>query len=289
MRPILVTMNPAMEREREPLAARGEPRIVMLSEIHRERASLTSNLSDAGAVVEEVADVPAILARLDREPMPDLVVIGWETQGVAGTEVLQQVRNLGSGVSVLVLGGAQVASDETGIDLDGSLPSLAKSLEVLVATASGGESGTAPVVARAGRSGIMELNLDACRAYWNGQRVDLSLTEFRVVSRMAASPGVDFSHRDIYDMIKGEGVVSGRGEAGYRGNVRAAIKRIRRKFTRLDQTFSAIRSYHGFGYRWEESQATEIVNVPGQDPGVRIEGAAPGPALPGADVPRIDG
>ncbi|MGH7103654.1 MAG: response regulator transcription factor [Acetobacteraceae bacterium] len=255
----------------------------MLSDIHRERASLASNLSDAGAVVEEVADVPAILARLDREPMPDLVVVGWETLGVAGTGVLQQVRNLGSGVSVLVLGAAPALSDQSKVDLDDSLPSLARPLEVLVASASGGESGTTSVVARAGRSGIMELNLDACRAYWNRRRVDLSLTEFRVVSRMAASPGVDFSHRDIYDMIKGEGVVSGRGEAGYRGNVRAAIKRIRRKFTRLDQSFSAIRSYHGFGYRWEESQATEIVNAPSRDAGVTIERAAPGPVLRGAD------
>ncbi|MGH7077882.1 MAG: response regulator transcription factor [Acetobacteraceae bacterium] len=293
MRSIAVSMDPADESEKAmPVAQiqpQVQPRIVTLRDVGRGRSSVIRMLGDRGTVVEEVADVPGILARLDRPPVPDLVVIGWEMQGIAGTEMLQQLRGLGTEFSVLVLGGAAAASDETMIGADGSLPNLARLLEVVVANASGGEPGAALVVAGTERSGVIELNLEACRAYWNRQRVDLSLTEFRVVSRMAATPGIDFSHRDIYDLIKGEGVVSGRGEAGYRGNVRAAIKRIRRKFTRLDQSFSAIRSYHGFGYRWEESQATEIVGRRSGDTGGTMDAAAPGPAPPGGDGPSADG
>ncbi|MGH7051715.1 MAG: hypothetical protein ACREE5_13885 [Acetobacteraceae bacterium] len=287
-----MSMEPADESEKAMPATRiqpqVQPRIVTLRGVGRGRSSVIRMLGDRGTVVEEVADVPGILARLNRQPVPDLVVIGWEAQGVAGTEMLQQLRGLGTEFSVLVLGGAAAACDEPMIGVDGSPPNLARLLEVVVANASGGEAGAAHVAAIAEQCGVIELNLEACRAYWNRQRVDLSLTEFRVVSRMAAAPGIDFSHRDIYDMIKGEGVVSGRGEAGYCGNVRAAIKRIRRKFTRLDQSFSAIRSYHGFGYRWEESQATEIVDRRSGDTGVTIDGPAPGPAVPGGDAPRAD-
>ncbi|MGH7122694.1 MAG: hypothetical protein ACREFP_27495, partial [Acetobacteraceae bacterium] len=113
-----------------------------------------------------------------------------------------------------------------------------------------------------GRAG--GLSLETSRAYWNGRRVALSLTEFRVVSRLATLPGVDFSHRDIYDIMKGEGIVSGRGEGGYRGNVRAAIKRIRRKFVSIDPGFGAIRNYHGFGYHWDEGAAADPLQPAGE-------------------------
>jgi two-component system, OmpR family, response regulator ChvI len=98
----------------------------------------------------------------------------------------------------------------------------------------------------------LELRLELTRACWKGRRVDLSLSEFRIVSRLAAAPSSDVTHRELYDVTKGEGFVSGRGALGYRGNVRAAIKRIRQKFRRIDPGFTAIRSYHGYGYRWEE-------------------------------------
>ncbi|MGH7071760.1 MAG: winged helix-turn-helix domain-containing protein [Acetobacteraceae bacterium] len=242
-------------------------------------AALMQILGNSEAVVEEFADVPAMLGRLDREPMPNLVVIGWEMPGAPMIEVLGRVRDFGAGTAVLFVGGAprerRVAGESERSAHDGDMvdtrvlrQNLVQSLELVVTNASGVGTGEAlPAVTQPRRRGVVELHLDSCRAYWNGQRVDLSLTEFRIVSRMAASPGVDFSHRDIYDMIKGEGVVSGRGEGGYRGSVRAAIKRIRRKFVHVDRGFSAIRSYHGFGYRWVESAAAEIV-------GQRREGAA---------------
>lgn len=249
----------------------GQLRVVTLAGVGFGAAVLMGVLGNSQAVVEEFTDVPAMLGRLNREPIPDLVVIGWAMAGTSASEVLGRVGDVGAGTSVLVIGGAprerpvtgvseRTASDEDLVGTQGLRENLVQSLALVVTNASDvGTAESLPTVTRARRRSVVELHLDSCRAYWNGQRVDLSLTEFRIVRRMAASPGVDFSHRDIYDMIKGEGVVSGRGEGGYRGNVRAAIKRIRRKFVQVDQDFSAIRSYHGFGYRWMESAAAEIV------------------------------
>lgn len=256
----------------ESLPARAAPRIVTFAGICRGQPALMRILAFAGAVVEEVADLPAIMTRLRQEPTPELVVLEWGMPGMQWIEALQRVLESGRGPPLLVLGSSGKPGTAEEIELpvrgesragmESALGQLAQSLGLLVANAglkSGETESRPPPQLEEGCTVV--LHLDTCRAHWNGQRVDLSLTEFRIVSRLAASPGVDFSHRDIYDMIKGEGIVSGRGDDGYRANVRAAVKRIRRKFVRVDPAFSAIRSYHGFGYRWEESVPAEIVDA----------------------------
>lgn len=100
------------------------------------------------------------------------------------------------------------------------------------------------------RRGRLLLRREARRALWNGVEVPLSRTEFDVVHRLASAAGADVGYRQIYDVIKGEGFLAGPGEEGYRANVRAMIKRIRRKFEAIDPGFTSLGSYPGFGYRW---------------------------------------
>ena len=98
--------------------------------------------------------------------------------------------------------------------------------------------------------GRLLLRRGTCRAEWDGAEVPLTRTEFAVVERLATAQGADVAYRHIYDAIKGEGFAAGTGEEGYRANVRATIKRIRRKFEAIDPGFAALGSYPGFGYRW---------------------------------------
>ena len=101
-------------------------------------------------------------------------------------------------------------------------------------------------------SGRLLLRCRSRRALWNGEEVPLSRTEFDVVHRLATAAGEDVAYRQIYDAIKGEGFLAGPGEEGYRANVRAMIKRIRRKFEAVDAGFACLGSYPGFGYRWRD-------------------------------------
>jgi two-component system, OmpR family, response regulator ChvI len=98
--------------------------------------------------------------------------------------------------------------------------------------------------------GKLLLRCESRRAYWNGTEIPLSRSEFEVILLLAGKAGTDVGYREIYDIIKGDGFLAGAGEDGYRANVRATIKRIRRKFESLDPDFSAIENYPGFGYRW---------------------------------------
>lgn len=262
------------------------PRIVTLAEARSAQEPLLHTLALAGAMIEEAADISAMLMRLSTDPLPDLVVFAWDMTTMSVIEALQRVRESGASPAVLVLTGSRApAGAEEGparyagdvAELQTTLRHLVRAVESLAANADLRQDGQSPTGRPPEpRTSALDLRYDVSRAFWNGRRIDLSLAEFRLVGRLAGSPGVDISHRDLYDVIKGEGFVSGRGEAGFRGNVRAAIKRVRRKFQIVDASFDAIRSYHGFGYRWEEAETQGAVEPRGNAPGLpQLPGAAP--------------
>ena len=101
--------------------------------------------------------------------------------------------------------------------------------------------------------GKLELRIDINRAFYNSQRVDLTLTEFQIVRLLASAGDTDVSYRQIYDLVRGKDFIAGYGEEGYRVNVRSFIKRIRQKFRDVDDSFACIENYPGFGYRWSDA------------------------------------
>jgi hypothetical protein len=100
------------------------------------------------------------------------------------------------------------------------------------------------------RVGALELRFDIHRAFWRGSAIDLTLTEFRILSQLALKPGEDVSYRELYDLVHGKGFLAGSGADGYRANTRTFMKRIRKKFRDVDPNFDQLRNYPGFGYRW---------------------------------------
>jgi two-component system response regulator ChvI len=100
------------------------------------------------------------------------------------------------------------------------------------------------------RLGQLELRFDIHRAFWRGSAIDLTLTEFRMLSQLALKAGEDVSYRELYDLVHGKDFLSGSGAEGYRVNVRTFMKRIRKKLRDIDPSFEEIHNYAGFGYRW---------------------------------------
>ncbi len=76
---------------------------------------------------------------------------------------------------------------------------------------------------------------------WNGQRVDLTLTEFWMVHALARFPGHvkdrDALMRDANIVVDDSTITS-------------HVKRIRRKFQAVDPAFDRIATVYGMGYRW---------------------------------------
>jgi two-component system, OmpR family, response regulator ChvI len=100
--------------------------------------------------------------------------------------------------------------------------------------------------------GSLALDAEQQRARWRGQPIALTVGEFNVVRLLAEQSPAYLRYRAIYDVVQAPGFHAGTEGWGYKGNVRSFIKRIRRKFEKVDPGFVAIVNYLSFGYAWKE-------------------------------------
>ena len=106
------------------------------------------------------------------------------------------------------------------------------------------ESGQKEPVIRHG-----ELLMDPSRhlCSWKDRAVDLTVTEFLVLQSLARHPGHVKTRENLLDQVWGHDIyVEDR-------SVDSHVKRIRKKFKKIDTNFSAIETRYGSGYRWNVS------------------------------------
>ena len=238
-----------------------EPRhisVLLVDDDDLYRDALHLHLSDAGLEVASFGAGRAGLDHLDAGNSADVILLDWRMPEMNGLEVLRELRERSIATPVIFL---TALSDETHeeaalaggavdfIDKSRRIAILLKRIE-LIAEAQKPLPEPGQVRAAQFRMGELELRFDINRAFWRGRVIELTLTEFRMVSRLAMKPGEDVSYRELYDLVHGKDFVAGYGSDGYRTNVRTFIKRIRRKFREIDGTFDCIENYARFGYRW---------------------------------------
>jgi two-component system response regulator ChvI len=218
-----------------------------------------ANLQAAGYQTLCFDDPKQALASLRRNAPLDAYVLDWNMPGLDGLALFKLLRSRGVSVPVLFLTSyGQNIFEEAALDA-GAADFVDKSRgpaiilrRLSLALARRDTAGTSPATAGQAdlRIGELLLSESSKRASWRGRHVPLSRNEFDVVALLAERAGHDVGYRQIYDIVRGDGFVAGHGEDGYRANVRAMVKRIRRKFVQLDPDFAALQNYPGFGYRW---------------------------------------
>lgn len=229
-------------------------RILILDDDVAYRRGLVAALDDARFLTME--------ERADRR-LPDTVMLGRDVDiilmdphmlGQDGVSVLAASRDSGFAVPVIFLTTSEAwLEEDAALALDGvdivdkkrSVKLLLRRIYALLRNSvEPSEDGGSISV------GALTIQSDILRAHWAGTPVPLTLTEFRVVSVLAAMPGRDVSYRQIYDAVQAPGFVAGYGPDGHRVAVRSLIKRIRQKFRAIDSAFDRIENYPSFGYRW---------------------------------------
>ncbi len=81
---------------------------------------------------------------------------------------------------------------------------------------------------------------------WNGQTVNLTVTEYLLLKSMAGRPGIVRNRDQLIDMAYGENIyVDDR-------TVDSHIKRLRKKFKNVDPEFNQIETLYGVGYKYKE-------------------------------------
>ena len=223
------------------------------------RESLGLNLEEEHYEVVDFANGQSALEHFVGDDGADVMLLDWRMPVMDGPTTLRRLREAGILVPVIFLTmlGDDIYEESAlqcgaidFIDKSRSLSIILRRLKIIIdgSKTVGGESGTPS--SNVIQCGALELRINSRRAMWRGYRVDLTLTEFNIVRQLASQVDQDVPYRTIYDLVHGKDFVSGDGPDGFRGNVRSFVKRIRQKFRDVDQTFSSIENYPGFGYRW---------------------------------------
>ncbi|WP_196138268.1 proteobacterial dedicated sortase system response regulator [Aliikangiella sp. G2MR2-5] len=91
---------------------------------------------------------------------------------------------------------------------------------------------------------VSKLKLDINRfvASWSEQPLDITLTEFWILHALVKRPGHVKNRDQLMEAAKA--VVDD-------STVTSHIKRLRKKFVALDETFDRIETVYGMGYRWK--------------------------------------
>ncbi|MFO1371461.1 MAG: response regulator transcription factor [Candidatus Competibacteraceae bacterium] len=187
------------------------------------------------------------LARF-QEARPDLVVLDIVMPELDGTEVCKALRRI-SAVPIVFLSSRDDEVDRIiGLELGGddyvTKPFSPRELVARVRAILRRSKEPRDPAAQSGRfleHGRLRLDLDRYIAYWQGQEVALTMTEFGILRTLLGHAGKVFNRDQLMDSsYAGYRVVSDR-------TIDSHVRRVRAKFKTLDA--DPIETLHGIGYR----------------------------------------
>jgi two-component system response regulator ChvI len=238
--------------------ADGQIRLLLVDDDEDYREMVAAELADHGFFVTAFDDAPPLMGHLDDGRTGDVIVLDWNLPSILGIDLLPMLRRRGIRIPVIILTGMSATIREVEaldrgaidfVDKSRGVPVLAKRAQMIASAArSPGASPAQDTV----EYGSLVLRPRLCRAYWRGQDVGLTVTEFNIVHKLVENAGEHVSYRSIYDCVHHCGFIAGSGEDGYRTNVRSSIKRIRNKFRAIDTEFTEIENFLAFGYCWRK-------------------------------------
>ncbi|MEZ5352598.1 MAG: response regulator transcription factor [Bryobacteraceae bacterium] len=101
------------------------------------------------------------------------------------------------------------------------------------------------------KAGGLELDRNSCRVWLQGQEIQLTATEFRLLEYLMSRPGVVYSREQLLDSVWGhDRAVTDR-------TVDVYILRLRQKVESDPASPSYIRSVRGFGYSFNDAVVAE--------------------------------
>ena len=182
--------------------------------------------------------------------LPDLAIldIGLGDDAEAGFDLCREIRTLSNTLPIISLtardsdfdtiSGLRLGADDY-LSKDTSMPHILARIAALFRRVQALQTTTETELIR-----HEKLMIDAQRFQieWSGVIVDLSLTEFWMVHSLAKRIG----HVKNREQLMGDSNI-------YvdEGTITSHIKRIRKKFKEIDDTFDHIETVYGVGYRWK--------------------------------------
>jgi DNA-binding response OmpR family regulator len=220
-----------------------EPRIVQLVRDYLEHGGFTVLVASNGAAALRTA----------RTGRPDLVILDLGLPGLDGLDVARALRRDGE-VPIIMLTARTEESDKlVGLELGAddyltkpfSPKELVARVRAVLRRAEGLHSPTD--VIRVGSD--VELDVPRMEARFGGRRIELTKTEFQLLSTMARQPGRVFTRAQLLDAVRGVAFES------YERAIDAHVKNIRKKIEPDPRSPRHLLTVFGVGYRFAEPPA----------------------------------
>lgn len=194
---------------------------------------------------------------LDRfhQARPDLIILDLMLPEIDGIEVCRRLRKESDVPIIMLTARAEEADELIGLELGADdyvtkpfspRALLARLHAVLRRTGPSTEHDEAPTV-------VGPLRVDSARheATWDGVRLALTPTEFRLLSVLARRPGRVFERPELLERVQGEAY------AAYERTIDAHIKNLRKKLAEVggDAAAANLATVPGVGYKLEKMRA----------------------------------
>ena len=216
--------------------------------------SISMALENEGFKVQTYIDAENALVGISRNP-PDLAVIDIKMPRMDGEELLRRLRKK-TAIPILFLTSKDEEVDELlGLKLgadDFIKKSGGFSIKVLIErirTQLRKKTINIDESKNIIKHGKLVLDPSQLECEWNGKFLPekLTTTEFLIVKELAKRPGIIKERAQLMDIAyKDNNDIEDR-------TIDSHVKRIRKKFKKVDQSFSAIETRYGSGYRWNVS------------------------------------
>ena len=216
--------------------------------------SISMALEHEGFKVQTYIDAETALAGISRNP-PDLAVVDIKMPGMDGEELLKRLRKKTT-IPILFLTSKDEEVDELlGLKLGAddfikksggfSIKVLIERIRVQLRKKTNNIDDTKSLI----KHGKLVLDPSQLECEWNGKSLPekLTTTEFLIVKELAKRPGIIKERAQLMDIAyKDNSDIEDR-------TIDSHVKRIRKKFKKVDENFSAIETRYGSGYRWNVS------------------------------------
>ena len=216
--------------------------------------SISMALENEGFKVQTYIDAESALVGINRNP-PDLAVIDIKMPRMDGEELLKRLRKK-TAIPILFLTSKDEEVDELlGLKLGAddlikksggfSIKVLIERIRVQLRKKTSNIDDSKNLI----KHGKLVLDPSQLECEWGGTSLPekLTTTEFLIVKELAKRPGIIKERAHLMDIAyKDNNDIEDR-------TIDSHVKRIRKKFKKVDQNFSAIETRYGSGYRWNVS------------------------------------
>jgi two-component system, OmpR family, response regulator ChvI len=230
------------------------PTVALVDDDRNILTSVGITLEAEGYTVQKYGDGAAALQGLETTP-PDIAIFDIKMPRMDGMELLRRVRQK-TDLPVIFLTSKDDEIDELfGLKMGAddfikkpfSQRLLVERVKAVLRRGAVKDGTVQPAeTAKVIDRGKLSMDPERHSCTWEGKPVTLTVTEFLILLALAQRPGIVKSRDTLMDAAYDDQVyVDDR-------TIDSHIKRLRKKFTQVDESFDAIETLYGVGYRFKE-------------------------------------